>query len=627
MADRDSDSRDLGDLGSATDSWLTTMEVAALLRVHHKHVYRLLQQGMPAKRLGGQWRFSHDAIVKWAQKRGTQLSAQRSSEATTNAIATPNAEAETATKSTDPTRADPDSDAALVAVMSSEIASEIIKTLSSTSQLRLATIATDRGQALELLTNATVAAALVASSHDAFVQPPRDFSMGAYTAPIQIDTLRVYLGSLAIGLIEPSARSSPRLSPNALASGASTPFASELAVAACPAMQLAAANVLQSLAPASILTCPTALDACATVVCGRAGAAVGPESLATRFGLCFTPIATQAWWLVARVSSMQTSSISRLLIAAQSEPVLDKLRSILPLHAQNAGKMTLETAGTSKLTAPRRSRASQTKGRPNTGQNTQSASLGDSSASSVADSQANLPVVHWTLLQRQRPDQMLQLVQALRSRGLRVGGFLQMPSGPASQKPLGYDLYRLSRPERVALAERLHERSRYNQSNAHPSSPFAVEPAGKPPMPSPAMPSGTPPPGGESPAPHCELSFHFQALERAGQWLRQDLATSDLVIVDGVGRLEQQGKGLFSALAWVRAQARPKMVVLASSRGVMSQLASRLQLSSRLVTDFCLDSDHDSPCPSALIDHLVRCCTTHENASQPNQPSRRGAKS
>ncbi|HPY20195.1 MAG TPA: helix-turn-helix domain-containing protein, partial [Polyangiaceae bacterium] len=69
---------------SSDDSdWLTTAEVAALLRVHPKHVYRLLHQGMPARRVGGQWRFSRDAIQRWADQRGEPLAESSSGTAAT----------------------------------------------------------------------------------------------------------------------------------------------------------------------------------------------------------------------------------------------------------------------------------------------------------------------------------------------------------------------------------------------------------------------------------------------------------------------------------------------------------------------------------------------------------------
>ncbi len=45
---------------------LTTRDVALLLRVHPKHVYRLLKRGLPARRVGDEWRFDRDEVLAWS---------------------------------------------------------------------------------------------------------------------------------------------------------------------------------------------------------------------------------------------------------------------------------------------------------------------------------------------------------------------------------------------------------------------------------------------------------------------------------------------------------------------------------------------------------------------------------
>ncbi len=49
---------------------LTSGEVADLLRVHPKHVYRLLRRGLPAKRVGGKWLFERGEVLRWAEAQG-----------------------------------------------------------------------------------------------------------------------------------------------------------------------------------------------------------------------------------------------------------------------------------------------------------------------------------------------------------------------------------------------------------------------------------------------------------------------------------------------------------------------------------------------------------------------------
>lgn len=45
---------------------LKSAEVAELLRVHPKQIYRLLARGLPGRRVGGEWRFDRDEVLRWA---------------------------------------------------------------------------------------------------------------------------------------------------------------------------------------------------------------------------------------------------------------------------------------------------------------------------------------------------------------------------------------------------------------------------------------------------------------------------------------------------------------------------------------------------------------------------------
>jgi len=56
-----------------SEALLTTVEIALELRVHPKHVYRLLRQGLPGRRLGGQWRFVASEVHAWMQTRARTL--------------------------------------------------------------------------------------------------------------------------------------------------------------------------------------------------------------------------------------------------------------------------------------------------------------------------------------------------------------------------------------------------------------------------------------------------------------------------------------------------------------------------------------------------------------------------
>ena len=53
---------------------LTTTDAARLLRVHPKHVYRLLRRGLPGHRVGGEWRFLAEEVLRWSSGRVSERS-------------------------------------------------------------------------------------------------------------------------------------------------------------------------------------------------------------------------------------------------------------------------------------------------------------------------------------------------------------------------------------------------------------------------------------------------------------------------------------------------------------------------------------------------------------------------
>jgi nucleoside-triphosphatase THEP1 len=290
-------------------------------------------------------------------------------------------------------------------------------------------------------------------------------------------------------------------------------------------------------------------DACAQVIRGEAEAAICSGTWARRFGLCFRLLQVEPWELAVRVDAMEDPNVCRLCSLVQSDAMRLALSKALLEDVQSIGQMRLERGvevGPAQPITP-------------------GEALVDLGARTKQSS------ARWTVLLRDRPEQMLNLAEQLRGRGLRVGGFVQIPSGPACAKPLGYDLYRLSQAERVPLAERVIDEQR-RAAGEH----------------------------------FCELSFHSSALLRAGEWLREDLGVCDLLIIDGIGRLEERGEGLFPALAWARMQERAKVIVLSSKRSHIPEVARRLSLSDTLVSELCFGNDLTAP--GDVVDHIVQAC-------------------
>jgi excisionase family DNA binding protein len=58
-----------GTIGVGMDKVMTVREVAKVLRIHETTVYRLLRaDGIPAFKVGSEWRFSQQAVEAWMKK-------------------------------------------------------------------------------------------------------------------------------------------------------------------------------------------------------------------------------------------------------------------------------------------------------------------------------------------------------------------------------------------------------------------------------------------------------------------------------------------------------------------------------------------------------------------------------
>lgn len=68
------------------DNLLTVKEVAALLRVSAQTLYKMLEQGgIPAVKVGSQWRFEQDKVRAWLEaQRANPTSNENSSDPTLN---------------------------------------------------------------------------------------------------------------------------------------------------------------------------------------------------------------------------------------------------------------------------------------------------------------------------------------------------------------------------------------------------------------------------------------------------------------------------------------------------------------------------------------------------------------
>lgn len=466
--------------------WLTTTEVAELLRVHPKHVYRLLQAGMPARRVGGQWRFSRDEIQRWAKERSESGSPH----------------AETSRPAPTP----------IVALEPNEISLAVARALGTLCPGKVAAAHTSRDIARDLLEEGNVAAALLPDLP---------------SVRVPFTTLRIHLATRRVGLVARS-RDALRTPPATVA----LPPCAEPTDAVARWLDEARAH------GSAFVETESELEACSHLLNKRVNVALASQGWAERLALRFRQLDTERWELVLRAGALEDPCASGLCMAAQDSEMRKALRHALQ-DDDEVGRMRL-VPGCGTL-----ERTRQADGSLNRARRRRSRRSGSP---------------RWTLLRHQRADQMLHFVKALRRGGLRVGGFLQLPAGPANDKPLGYDLYRIAQPERIPFAERID--------------PDRLRPPGQR---------------------FCDLAIRPASLDHAWQWLREDVGACDLLVIDGVGALEHGGKGFFPALAWARTLPDAKMIVVSSRREPNQGLTQRLALEPDRVTTVALDPRPDGP--------------------------------
>ncbi|MBN1772262.1 MAG: methyltransferase domain-containing protein [Deltaproteobacteria bacterium] len=138
-------------------------------------------------------------------------------------------------------------------------------------------------------------------------------------------------------------------------------------------------------------------------------------------------------------------------------------------------------------------------------------------------------MAHWALIAGERGEGKtslaLRLLARLRRAGLRVEGFVQHPLDAPDGTRAGYDLVRLSRDEVVPLAR------------------SGVVPRGNRPT-------------------ICHYVFEPDSFARGCDWVREDGAQAQVLLLDEVGRLEAEGRGHAAAVHLALGLPEPKVVIL-----------------------------------------------------------------
>lgn len=280
----------------STDMLLRTEEVAALLRVHPKHVYRLLKKGLPARRVGGEWRFSRDDVLAWSG--GPEPRTTREAPA-----------------------ADEGAPPAVVAANGDVAVLVLLRLAARRGPPIIGFVQADMALGAELL---QAGAVLATGSH-----------AGGFPTHLGKERVaRIHLMRREIGLLGRPGQP-PRLKDLARLQLASRPPTAGVR------HHLDAALRLARLDPEKVHRKALLLDSHLDVVCavasGRAEVGLGSRAWGERAGLSFLLLATEAYGLIVRARDLGDPRVVRLCETAQGEEFRAEVGAIPGYDVAGAG--------------------------------------------------------------------------------------------------------------------------------------------------------------------------------------------------------------------------------------------------------------------------------------------------
>lgn len=284
-----------------SDLLLTTDEVAEVLRVHPKHVYRLLKKGLPGRRVGSEWRFSRDDVLAWSG--GKPISP---------AVAE------------GPAALPPAADAApaLVAANGDVAVQVLLRLAGALGPPLLGFVQADMGAAAELLRRRAV---LAAGAH-----------AGGFPSHVGEERVaRVHLVQREIGLVSPRAAPLLRLQDLPRRRLASRPPSA--GVRACLDEALRAERLEPAKVHRKALALGSHLEVVLAVAAGQADVGLASRAWGERAGLAFLPLATEAYGLIVKARDLGDARVVRLCEVAQGRAFRAEVGAIPGYDSAGAG--------------------------------------------------------------------------------------------------------------------------------------------------------------------------------------------------------------------------------------------------------------------------------------------------
>jgi len=287
---------------------LTATEVAELLQVHPKRVYRLVKEGLPGRRLGGQWRFSRSVVLEWLQRGGSDGPAAAPALAP---VAPPPVEAATALDARPPLLA-----------ANGDLAVELLLARLNAPRPVLGFVQADRDHATRLLQHGAV---LFAGSHGK--GPPA--RLGG------IRLARIHLVRREVGLVAAPGRKVPRLAELRRLRFAGRPPSAGVAGHLERALREAAIDPRAALG--SALALDSHRDVVLAVLRGDADAGLCTRAWAARANLPFRLLAEEGYGLLLRAADLGDPRVVALCEVAQGEAYRAALGTTPGYDASEAG--------------------------------------------------------------------------------------------------------------------------------------------------------------------------------------------------------------------------------------------------------------------------------------------------
>ncbi len=283
---------------SAPGVLLTTAEVAALLRVHPKHVYRLLKKGLPARRVGSEWRFDRGDVLVWSG--GT----------------TPVADAEVPVAAASP------SAPALVAGNGDVVLMSLLRLAAQQGPPLLGFVQADRRSGLELLAAGGVLATGVHA--------------GGFPTHVGVERVaRIHLVRREIGLLTKPGEKALRLEDLAQRRLASRPSSAGVRTYLDAALREAKLDPERVHRRAQLLS--SHLDVVLAVVSGKADVGLASRAWGARAGLAFYPLATESYGLLVKARDLGEAPVVRVCEVAQGQAFRSEVGALPGYDADGAG--------------------------------------------------------------------------------------------------------------------------------------------------------------------------------------------------------------------------------------------------------------------------------------------------